>query len=55
MGINLGMIVPDYTMYGHKQVRNTECPGNRLYEEISKWPHFSDITDDKARNIVPTR
>lgn len=54
MGIDMGMIVPDYTLYGHKQVRDTECPGNRLFAEISTWLHFKDITDDKARNLVPT-
>lgn len=53
-GINLGMIVEDYTLCGHRQVRDTECPGNTLYAEINMWPHFKDITDDKASNIVPT-
>lgn len=36
-----GMLAPDYKLLGHRQVRNTECPGQRLYDEISNWTHFS--------------
>ncbi|KAF5281860.1 hypothetical protein FQR65_LT14504 [Abscondita terminalis] len=41
-GIEMGKIAPNYTLFGHKQVREgTECPGDRLFEEITKWEHFS--------------
>lgn len=41
-GVSLGKIKPDYTLFGHRQVREgTECPGDRLFEEISTWEHFS--------------
>lgn len=34
----------DYTLLGHKQVRDTICPGPALYNEIQSWPRFgSDI------------
>ncbi|XP_031626780.1 peptidoglycan-recognition protein SB1-like isoform X2 [Contarinia nasturtii] len=33
----------NYTLYGHKQVRSTACPGPALFNEIQKWPHFSEI------------
>ncbi|XP_017785142.1 PREDICTED: peptidoglycan-recognition protein LB-like isoform X2 [Nicrophorus vespilloides] len=41
-GVRKGYIAKDYTLHGHRQVRNgTECPGNALLEEISTWEHFS--------------
>lgn len=30
----------NYTLLGHRQTRITECPGDRLYQEISRWTHF---------------
>ncbi|KAF5281859.1 hypothetical protein FQR65_LT14503 [Abscondita terminalis] len=41
-GVEIGMIVSNYTLFGHKQVREgTECPGDRLFDEITDWDHFS--------------
>lgn len=31
----------NYTLYGHRQVRATDCPGSALYREIQNWPHYS--------------
>nr|XP_053617729.1 peptidoglycan-recognition protein LF-like [Plodia interpunctella] len=39
-GIKLGHIKPDYKLVGHRQVRDTECPGNALFNEIQAWPHY---------------
>lgn len=39
-GVETGNIQPDYTLIGHRQVRDTECPGDRLFNEIQSWPHF---------------
>lgn len=33
---------PDYTLHGHRQVRETDCPGTALYNLIKSWPHFVD-------------
>lgn len=41
MGVETGKIVLDYTLIAHRQVRETECPGERLFQEISTWPHFN--------------
>ncbi|KAK9695859.1 N-acetylmuramoyl-L-alanine amidase [Popillia japonica] len=42
LGVDSGYIRSDYILHGHRQVRaNTECPGDRLFEEIQTWPHFS--------------
>lgn len=40
-GVDLGMIQDDFKLLGHRQVRETECPGNKLFEEIQTWDHFS--------------
>lgn len=40
-GVAKGYIHPEFKLLGHRQVRDTECPGGRLFQEISTWPHFS--------------
>ncbi|XP_030568108.1 peptidoglycan-recognition protein LB isoform X2 [Drosophila novamexicana] len=42
-GVAQGYIDPAYKLLGHRQVRDTECPGGRLYQEISTWPHFTQL------------
>ncbi|KAJ6636565.1 Peptidoglycan-recognition protein LB, partial [Pseudolycoriella hygida] len=39
-GASTGKIQQNYTLLGHRQVRNTECPGDRLFKEISTWKNF---------------
>ena len=29
-------------MYGHRDIKNTACPGDMLYSEIQKWPTYGD-------------
>ncbi|KAK3594941.1 hypothetical protein CHS0354_009327 [Potamilus streckersoni] len=40
-GIENGKITPDYCMYGHRDVRDTSCPGEALYREIRTWTHYN--------------
>ncbi|XP_044737984.1 peptidoglycan-recognition protein LB-like isoform X2 [Chrysoperla carnea] len=40
-GVDDGYISNDYILYGHRQVRATDCPGDALYKEIQTWPHYS--------------
>ncbi|XP_044737980.1 peptidoglycan-recognition protein LB-like isoform X3 [Chrysoperla carnea] len=40
-GVENGYIRSDYILMGHRQVRDTECPGDALYKEIQTWPHYS--------------
>lgn len=35
-----GYLASNYTLYGHRQVRETECPGPALFNEIKQWPNF---------------
>ncbi|XP_068082155.1 uncharacterized protein [Anabrus simplex] len=39
-GVELGKIRPDYHTIGHRQAKATECPGNKLYDYITKWPSW---------------
>lgn len=39
-GIQNGNIKPDYKLLGHRQVRDTECPGQKLFDEIKTWEHW---------------
>ncbi|GJQ78234.1 PGRPLB [Trypoxylus dichotomus] len=53
LGVDSGYIRPDYTLYGHRQVRaGTECPGDRFFEEIKNWPHFSNKVDVMYNNTA---
>lgn len=40
-GVSLGKIREDYKLIGHRQARNTECPGNALYKYVMKLPHWT--------------
>lgn len=33
-------VTEDYHLIGHRQGRATQCPGDALFNEITKWPHF---------------
>ncbi|RZC39317.1 Amidase 2 domain containing protein, partial [Asbolus verrucosus] len=33
-------IASDYKLIGHRQGKSTDCPGDELFKEIKKWPHF---------------
>lgn len=54
-GLSKGHIEPTYKLVGHRQVRDTECPGTALFEEISTWPNFDPTIGNPAdNNEVPT-
>uniref|UniRef100_A0A6M2E0X6 Peptidoglycan-recognition protein n=1 Tax=Xenopsylla cheopis TaxID=163159 RepID=A0A6M2E0X6_XENCH len=38
-GVAEGHLRQDYVLLGHRQAIATTCPGDRLYQEISTWPH----------------
>ncbi|XP_075155447.1 peptidoglycan-recognition protein SC2-like [Haematobia irritans] len=38
--VSRGQIVSGYTMYGHRQVSATECPGTNLWNEIKTWSNW---------------
>lgn len=56
-GLAKGYIHPEYKLLAHRQVRDTECPGQRLYEEITTWPHFAlkpQATENDIAKWKPT-
>ncbi|CAH2263540.1 jg10891 [Pararge aegeria aegeria] len=40
-GVELGYLKEDYKLVGHRQVRDTECPGDVLFNEIQTWDHYA--------------
>ncbi|XP_030246708.1 peptidoglycan-recognition protein SC2-like [Drosophila navojoa] len=38
--VSRGQISSGYTLYGHRQVSATECPGTNLWNEIRTWAHW---------------
>lgn len=38
-----GRLVANFTLQGHRQVVNTSCPGDALYNEIRGWEHFGEV------------
>nr|AAY53765.1 peptidoglycan recognition protein S1 precursor [Azumapecten farreri] len=39
-GVEIGRLSPNYSLFGHRDVRDTDCPGNALYKNMSSWTHF---------------
>ncbi|XP_048754066.1 peptidoglycan recognition protein-like [Ostrea edulis] len=40
-GVDNGKLTRDYKLKGHRDVGNTECPGQTLYDYIQSWPHYT--------------
>ncbi|XP_037925152.1 peptidoglycan-recognition protein LB-like [Hermetia illucens] len=40
-GVNEGRISGSYKLIGHRQAYATECPGERLYNEIRTWARWT--------------
>ncbi|XP_070570776.1 peptidoglycan-recognition protein SC2-like isoform X1 [Ptychodera flava] len=39
--VEMNKLTSDYILYGHRQAKNgTECPGDALFKDIQKWPHW---------------
>ncbi|XP_076607980.1 peptidoglycan recognition protein 6 isoform X2 [Chaetodon auriga] len=38
-----GRLIANFTLQGHRQVVNTLCPGDALYNEIKGWKHFGEV------------
>lgn len=37
-----GLLRPDYKVLGHRQLVDTDCPGNALFGLLRTWPHFTE-------------
>ncbi|KAK3106014.1 hypothetical protein FSP39_010927, partial [Pinctada imbricata] len=49
---NAGYIDSSYTLYGHRDVGITECPGEALYNIIRSWPHYNGTSGKNISLIV---
>ncbi|XP_053865727.1 peptidoglycan-recognition protein SC2-like [Malaclemys terrapin pileata] len=38
--VNRGSLSSSYTLKGHRNVSQTDCPANALYNVITQWPRF---------------
>ncbi|KPI98915.1 Peptidoglycan-recognition protein LB [Papilio xuthus] len=47
-GVELGYISRNYKLIGHRQVKETECPGQALFNEISTWDRFEPNVKRKS-------
>lgn len=41
-GVQLGYVRKDYKLVGARQLQTTQSPGTKLFEELKKWPHWSE-------------
>lgn len=41
-GVEGGHIDENYKLVGHRQVRNTECPGDKFYTYVQTMSHWTD-------------
>lgn len=42
-GVELQKIAEDYHLYGHRQLIPTISPGNKVYEIIQTWDHWTEV------------
>lgn len=40
LGVKKKWIAENYKLVTHRNLGNTDCPGDELYRIVSKWPHF---------------
>ncbi|KAK2575092.1 hypothetical protein KPH14_008821 [Odynerus spinipes] len=53
-GVSLGKIRDDYKLIGHRQARDTECPGETFYKYVVKLPHWTSHPVPSARGATTT-
>ena len=49
--VELGKVVANYKMYGHRQARATNCPGDSLYALIQQRPNCVGSTSKIYKNF----
>ncbi|KAF7267399.1 hypothetical protein GWI33_019402 [Rhynchophorus ferrugineus] len=58
IGIREGYIIEDYKLIAHRDVGQTECPGDALYREIQTWQNEiagRNVRIPNIQNIIPRR
>ncbi|XP_065341679.1 peptidoglycan-recognition protein SC2-like [Cloeon dipterum] len=44
--IKMNFLPNNYTLLGHRQAKDTMCPGDSLFKEISQWPNWKNVTSN---------
>ena len=50
-----GKSAKKYTLHGHRDGGSTDCPGQKLYDHIKKWPHYGGKLPHKSTTAEPAR
>lgn len=45
--IRAGLLRPDYKLLGHRQLVQTDCPGDALFNLLRTWPHFTVVENQE--------
>lgn len=51
-GVSLGKISQDYYIIGHRQTKNTLCPGDKFYEYVQKFARWTARPIPKNSTII---
>ncbi|KAL6261557.1 hypothetical protein P5V15_006644 [Pogonomyrmex californicus] len=54
-GVSLGKIRDKYNVIGHRQARNTECPGESFYKYVKTLPGWTANPIPEIRSTTTTR
>lgn len=53
-GVSLGKIRDNYNLIGHRQARNTECPGESFYKYVVALPRWTANPIPHIRSTTTT-
>lgn len=51
-GVKNGKLAQNYKLYGHCDVRRTDCPGETLYQLIHTWRHYDRNTPVRPKKKI---
>lgn len=51
--VRAGLLRPDYTLLGHRQLVRTDCPGDALFRQLRTWPHFDGVSLRHPHSLGP--
>ena len=52
-GVERGSISTSYGLYGHSDVKITECPADQLYQEIRDWSNYAGASTPVSTTEAP--
>lgn len=55
LGVKEGYIAKNYKLFAHRQLSTTQSPGEKLYQNIKTWSHWSSTPDETTGSKVTTK